>query len=115
MRACLKPRRANVPGVFIGRERVHPMSVIRNIPIARKFTLAFGLVCLFCVALGMFSYFTFQTIVGTSAEVSEDAFPSVVQLARIQLTIGLTRRSDLALLVCTTAECSAREGAQRQR
>ena len=28
------------------------MSVYRNLPIARKFTLAFGLVCLLCVVLG---------------------------------------------------------------
>ena len=91
------------------------MSVYRNIPIARKFTLAFGLVCLLCVALGMFSYLTFRTIVGTSSDVSDDAFPSVVHLARIQLAIGLTRRSDLALLLCQTADCSTREGGQRQR
>ena len=39
------------------------MSVYRNIPIGRKFTLAFGLVCALCVGLGIFTFVTFRDIV----------------------------------------------------
>ncbi len=91
------------------------MSVYRNIPIARKFMLAFGVVCLLCVALGTYSYFTFRYIATTTSDVSENAFPSVLHLSRIELAMGLVRRSDMALLLCHSAECAAREGSQRQR
>jgi len=91
------------------------MSVYRNIPIARKFMLAFGVVCLLCVALGTYSHFTFRYIATTTSDVSENAFPSVLHLSRIELAMGLVRRSDMALLLCHSAECAAREGSQRQR
>jgi hypothetical protein len=29
------------------------MSVIRNLPISRKFTYAFGIVCILCILLGV--------------------------------------------------------------
>ena len=38
------------------------MSVIRNIPIARKFTFAFGLVCAFCIGLGAYTFSTLRDI-----------------------------------------------------
>jgi methyl-accepting chemotaxis protein len=91
------------------------MSFARNLPIARKFTLAFGLVCILCLGLGTYSFFTFRSIVSKCLAVSDDSFPSVVHLARIQLSIDLVRRSDLALLLCQTPECNARNTAQRQQ
>jgi methyl-accepting chemotaxis protein len=91
------------------------MSVYRNIPIARKFTLAFGLVCLLCVVLGAYSYFTFRSIAATSSDVSENAFPAILHLSRIELAMNMVRRSDMALLLCQTPECTAREGVQRQQ
>ncbi|MGA8740595.1 MAG: methyl-accepting chemotaxis protein [Terracidiphilus sp.] len=38
------------------------MSVIRNIPVGRKFVIAFGLVCVPCLALGLYSLLTFRAI-----------------------------------------------------
>src|SRR3954471_12314386 len=90
------------------------MSVYRNIPIARKFTLAFGLVCLLCVILGTYSYFTFRAIETINHSVSDIAFPSVVHLSKIQYAVNLIRRSDMALLLCQTPDCIARESTQRQ-
>jgi methyl-accepting chemotaxis protein len=98
-----------------GQERNLIMSFARNLPIARKFTLAFGLVCILCLGLGTYSFFTFRSIVSKCLAVSDDSFPSVVHLARIQLSIDLVRRSDLALLLCQTPECTALNTAQRQR
>src|SRR6266567_3586129 len=90
------------------------MSVYRNLPIARKFTLAFGLVCLLCVVLGAYSYFTFRSIVTRSVDVSQNAFPSVVLLGKIQVAIDSTRRWDLALLLCPNAACTVRDTQKRQ-
>ena len=90
------------------------MSVYRNLPIARKFTLAFGLVCLLCVVLGAYSYFTFRSIVSSSVDVSDNSFPSVVELGKIQVAIDSTRRWDLALLLCPSDTCIAHDSQKRQ-
>jgi methyl-accepting chemotaxis protein len=89
------------------------MPAIRNIPISRKFTLAFGMVCILCVALGAFTFSTFRSITAKNVEVSENAFPAAVSLGRIQLDIARTRQWDLALLLCQTAECTRRHAEQR--
>jgi methyl-accepting chemotaxis protein len=90
------------------------MSVYRNIPIARKFTVSFGLVCLLCVALGLYSYFTFRSIVSNSVDVSEKSYPSVVSLGQIQVDIDTARRWDLALLLCQSSACTTRGVQKRQ-
>jgi methyl-accepting chemotaxis protein len=89
------------------------MSVYRDIPIAKKMTLAFGVVCALCVALGMYSYFTFRSIVSSSENVSGNSFPAVVAMAKVQLAIEGTRRWDLALLMCTDPDCVAKKLARR--
>ena len=38
------------------------MSAIRNIPIGRKFVIAFGIVCVLCLVLGTYTFFTFLSI-----------------------------------------------------
>ena len=91
------------------------MSALRNIPIARKFSLAFGFVCFLCIGLGAFTYFTLRSIEADSRDVSEIALPSVVHLANVRDAISLTRRYDLALLMCQTPACSARSNAGRQK
>jgi methyl-accepting chemotaxis protein len=89
------------------------MSVIRNIPISRKFSLAFGVVCLLCTGLGAYTFFTFRDIAAKSQDVSEASLPSTVQLARIQDAIDSVRRYDLALLLCQSQACEANKNAVR--
>jgi methyl-accepting chemotaxis protein len=84
-------------------------------PIARKITLSFGLVCLLCVALGSYSLFTFRSIATTSVDVSENAFPAEVDLAKVQLGIQGLRRFDLALLLCTAPDCVAKNIERRSQ
>ena len=91
------------------------MSVYRNIPIARKFTLAFGLVCLLCVVLGTYSFFTFSTIRTASADVSERGFPSVIALGKIQSAVDQLGRADLNLLLCLNPACSAEQSSVREK
>lgn len=91
------------------------MSVYRNIPIARKFMLAFGVVCLLCVALGAYSYFSYRSIQASSEDVSQNTFPSVVQLGNAEVAIDSVRRWDLALLLCPSNECREQGTQQRQQ
>ncbi|HVZ84004.1 MAG TPA: methyl-accepting chemotaxis protein [Terracidiphilus sp.] len=91
------------------------MSALRNLPIARKFAYAFGLVCLLCIALGLYTFITLRSVSSRSADISENTFPSVVYLSKAQLAIDRVRRWDLATLLCQTQQCTDEHMAQRQK
>ena len=88
---------------------------LRNLPISRKITLAFGIVCALCIFLGAYAFVAFQAIGARNLDVNGKRFPSVVQLAEIRSGIQQTRRLDLALLLCRTPACSAQDAARRQQ
>ena len=91
------------------------MSVIRNTPIARKFAVAFGSICLLCLGLGTYSLISFRSIAKSNSEVSESTFPSVVDLGRAQKALNALRRYDLALLLCQTPQCTSTRLAERKK
>ncbi len=82
------------------------MSMIRDLPIARKFLVAFGLVCILCLALGSSSFFSFRKVAVSSEDVSGSTFPSVVFLGDAEKALNSMRRYDMALLLCKTQECA---------
>ncbi|MGA3049941.1 MAG: methyl-accepting chemotaxis protein [Terracidiphilus sp.] len=90
------------------------MSMIRNLPISRKFTFAFGIVCLLCIALGIYTSLTFRQMAAKNTEVSENSFPSINHLAESRAALNVVRRSDLARLLCTTPACVATYRDSRQ-
>ena len=98
---------------FLRMRGTSTMSVIRNIPITRKFSLAFAVVCLLCTGLGAYTFFTFRDIAAKSQDVSQASLPSTIQLARIQDAIDSVRRYDLALLLCQSQACEANKNAER--
>ena len=91
------------------------MSAIRNVPIAQKFGVAFGLVCILCLALGIFTSLTFRGIAAESIEVSENGFPSSIALSDVRGAFNKLRVADLNLLLCQSASCSAEQIAMRQK
>ena len=91
------------------------MTWLRNLPVSRKFTYAFGTVCGLCLVLGAYTFITFRGIAAKSADVSDTSFPSVLALADIQGAANSVRREDLELLLCQTPACSADHGAKRQK
>jgi methyl-accepting chemotaxis protein len=91
------------------------MSAIRNVPIAQKFVAAFGLVCTLCLALGVYTSLTFRSIAADSTEVSENGFPSFIALSDVRGSFNELRVTDLNLLLCQTAPCSAEQNAMRQK
>jgi methyl-accepting chemotaxis protein len=114
-RPALKPGRNlpitfndfNLRGIF--------MSWARNVPIARKFTYAFGAVCSLSILLGIYTFFTMRSIAADSHDTSENAIPDVVTVAQIRTALNNLRREDLDLLLCPTAACSAEHTAKRQK
>jgi methyl-accepting chemotaxis protein len=90
------------------------MSAFRNLPVARKFMVAFGLVCTLCILLGAYTLVTLRSIAKDSADVSESAIPSLLYLGDIRSALNTARRQDLDLLLCTTQACNATHSAARQ-
>jgi len=91
------------------------MSAIRNIPIARKFTYAFGLVCILCILLGAYTFVTFRNLAAKNLDVSDNSFPSVIHLTDARAAMNSIRRFDLDLLLCPAPACLARYREQREK
>jgi methyl-accepting chemotaxis protein len=91
------------------------MSAIRNVPIGRKFKLAFGIVCLLCIALGLFSCLTYWDISKKTRAMGQDFLPSIIHLSDMRGALNLLRRQDLDLLVCSSAECLTQHSALRRK
>ena len=91
------------------------MAWLRNLPISRKFIYAFGIVCSLCIALGAFSFITFEDITQKSQEVGGNSFPALVHLSDLRSAILQFRREDLNILLCPTPACTAEHTAKRQK
>ncbi|HLY41747.1 MAG TPA: methyl-accepting chemotaxis protein [Terracidiphilus sp.] len=89
------------------------MSAIRNTPIAKKIAVAFGVVCMLCVMLGTYTLVALNGIGTRSSQVTENDFPSVVQLTQMRNGINQVRRADLELLLCQTPLCTSSQRAAR--
>jgi methyl-accepting chemotaxis protein len=91
------------------------MSMVRNLPIARKFTFAFGIVCLLCVLLGIYNFVTLRNIASLNNNVSGKDIPSLVHLASLRGALNVVRRADLDLLLCENPECLEISNVKRQK
>jgi methyl-accepting chemotaxis protein len=91
------------------------MSWARNLPLSRKFSFAFGVVCVLCLVLGVYTSITFRSIAGKNAVVSENSFPSLIHIGDIRDGINVERREDLELMLCQTPACTADHNAKRQK
>jgi methyl-accepting chemotaxis protein len=91
------------------------MSWARNVPIARKFTYAFGAVCSLCLLIGVYTFFTFRSIASSAGAVSTIAFPSVVDLSDSRSAVNQLRRWDLHLMTCATRDCVSKSTEARQQ
>jgi methyl-accepting chemotaxis protein len=88
---------------------------LRDLRMSSKFLFTFGIVCGLCVSSGTYTFVTLRGIAAKNLDVSAKRFPAVVQLAEIRSGIQQTRRWDLALLLCSTAECRSTKAAAREK
>ena len=89
------------------------MTWLRNLPIARKFTIAFGIVCGLCIVLGVFTFFVLRDIAAKNLDLSTNAFPSVIALSNARGGINAMRREDLDMLLCQTPACAGQHTERR--
>jgi methyl-accepting chemotaxis protein len=90
------------------------MSLLRNLPIARKFTFAFGIVCGLCMILGAYTFFALRDIATKTTDLTENSLPVLVHLNDIRGTMLQFRREDLNILLCPTPACAVIHVAKRQ-
>ena len=90
------------------------MQWLRNLPVSRKFTYAFGLVCGLSFLLGTYAFTVFHGISAKCLDVSQNSFPSVVYLSDAREAMNTVRREDLDLMMCQTPDCIAQHSGNRQ-
>jgi methyl-accepting chemotaxis protein len=91
------------------------MSAVRNLPIARKFTYAFGIISLLCIGLAVYSFIAMRGITATASSVRSVNVPAMADLAAMRFNAMSVRRSELALILCSTPECTAHYREVRQQ
>ncbi len=91
------------------------MSMLRNIPISRKFIIAFGIVCALCVLLGAFTFIILRNIAAKSAEVSGEHLPSMILIGDIRNDVNIERRETLEMMLCQTPSCTSNHSEKRQQ
>jgi methyl-accepting chemotaxis protein len=88
---------------------------LRNLPVSRKITYAFGIVCCLSVLLGTITFSSFRGITEQNDYLSKNSFPSVTGLAEIRSAFNVIRRQDLTILLCQTKDCTAKFNARREK
>ncbi len=88
------------------------MPSLRDLSVSRKFTLAFGLVCLLCTLLGTLTVVSFHSVTSKAADVRDNALPSVAALGSVETAFDATRRAGLAMLLCPAPDCKNMEMAR---
>jgi len=91
------------------------MSWARNLPLSRKYTYAFGVVCALCLGLGVYTFAIFHTIARDSTEVSGNHLPSLINIGEIRDGVNTERREDLELMLCQTQACMEDHAARRKQ
>ena len=91
------------------------MTFFRNLPVARKFTVAFGLVCLLVFASAAFTIVAFRMVTARATDVRDNALPSLIALGSIDSAFNAARRAELAMLLCPTPDCKNMEQQRFQK
>jgi methyl-accepting chemotaxis protein len=91
------------------------MSWASNLPLSRKFTAAFGVVCALCLILGVYTFLAFHNIAQKSAEVSVNHLPSLVYIGDVRNGVNTERRESLELMLCQTEACTSDHTAKRNQ
>ncbi|MGH9600376.1 MAG: MCP four helix bundle domain-containing protein, partial [Terracidiphilus sp.] len=88
---------------------------VRNLPVSRKFILAFGVVCGLCMVLGAYTFLTFRGIAANSAFLSGTSLPALIRIGSIRVGVNEERRETLELMLCQAPACTAEHTARREQ
>ena len=91
------------------------MSFVQNLPVSRKFLIAFGVVCLLSACLGAFAVFGLYHANTALTNTVENTLPSVKLVDDMRVAMTQLRRSDLALLLCDNDSCVTKYKSKRTK
>jgi methyl-accepting chemotaxis protein len=91
------------------------MSMLSNLPIARKFGSAFGAVCLLTAILGFAAVLGFWKINAVVDDIVNDSMPSVKVLAEMRFQLASFRRAEGYVMLCKTDDCVQQFQAKRAK
>ncbi len=91
------------------------MTFFRNLPVSRKFMAAFGLVCLLCLSLSVFTILAFHSVTQKAADVRDNTLPSLIALGSIDTAFNASRRAELTELLCPASDCRQMEQQRYQK
>ncbi len=77
------------------------MRWFRDLNTGKKLAVAFGIIEILMIGLGMFSLMQLSRVNGTTAQLLNDQMPSVRLLGRLKYDIAAMRRSELSYLLAT--------------
>ena len=90
------------------------MVFFRNLPIARKMAIAFGVISVLCIILGTICLKSLSAIHESTVDLATNRLPSVRALGNIRLAVSNVRRAELNFTSCKTPECVEHYRAERK-
>jgi methyl-accepting chemotaxis protein len=84
------------------------MSLLRNLPISRKFAVAFGLICLLCLVQGGAALVGLLRIGLSTSDLTGRTLPAAQAMTAMRDQVQVVRRMEMALLFCTSDTCTSK-------
>lgn len=91
------------------------LDAFRNMPLARKFAVAFSSICALCFVLGISCIIGFIRVNAEVNDLTQNAMPSIRALGNIRYQIASIRRAEALMLTCSTPECMQTYKDKRQQ
>jgi len=86
---------------------------LKNLRISQKFMVAFGIICFLCLLQGLAALIGLGAINRLTFDLTGRALPAAQAITEMRGQMQTIRRVELASLLCSDAECSARYGPMR--
>jgi methyl-accepting chemotaxis protein len=83
-------------------------SILRNLPLSRKFAYAFGLICTLCLLQGIGALIGLYRINTLTKDLTGRSVPAAQAITEIRGQMQTIRRVELASLLCTDSACAAK-------
>ncbi len=88
-------------------------SALRNLPLARKFGLAFGVICVLCLIQGSAALIGLYRVDLLTRDLTGRTLPATQASVEMRANMQGARRMELASLLCADAACLAQYGQRR--
>lgn len=89
------------------------LSTIKDMKLSRKFTIAFGTVCVLCLLQGIVALVGLARIHTITVDLTVKTLPALQALSSMRSEMQGVRRTELALLLCKDQPCTVQYGQRR--